>query len=449
MRLWGSGAWRSVWCPGGWGNCAIRSTRGRCGSRVDVSWKYDLRVTSYELEVAGLKSRAARSMLKASPRCGQDEAWGCDDVERKGLALQDGEDEYGVVALATATGRAANADVVVHGDFVVDVFDAEFGGAPASEADLGFEECAAHAGIVDGGTALVRGIHERQHVALDDGGTDGSVEDGASDVAEVADGVVSVDGHFERAEYLCDGGGDDEAEFGGIDGVKGFVFCESADGVFHAVDDGACDDFGDAGAGGGVVDGDEVAGAVLEGVIGEVEFVGFGTVFTGVGAAEDAATVAAVCCGLEAVFAGGFVFEGAEDDFIHEASGGGGLLLADEVEVEHEVVGFGVVVVVEGDFVVEFAGFEAEVADFEVVEGDGFFVGDVFVHFGVAEAGEAVVFALRVGDFGDEGEEAGLGLSPVVLPFGGIFGVCQVDELLGECYHGITSCELRVTNLGL
>lgn len=74
---------------------------------------------------------------------------------------------------------------------------------------------------------------------------------------------------------MGDGGGDDEAEFGGINGVEGFVFSEAADGVFHAVDDGACEDFGDAGAGGGVVDGDEVAGVVVEGFVGEVEFVGF------------------------------------------------------------------------------------------------------------------------------------------------------------------------------
>lgn len=65
------------------------------------------------------------------------------------------------------------------------------------------------------------------------------------------------------------------------------------------------------------------------------------------------------------------------------------------------------------------------------------------MHFGVAEAGEAVVLALWVGDFGDVWDEAGLGLSPVVLPFGGIFGVCQVDELFGESEcHG----DLRVTN---
>ena len=176
---------------------------------------------------------------------------------------------------------------------------------------------------------------------------------------------------------------------------------------------------------------------------------GFGAVFAGVGATDDAATVAAVGGGLEAVFASGLVFDGAEDDFIHEACGCGGLLLADEVEVEHEVVGLGIVVVVEGDFVVELAGFESEVADFEVVEGDGFVVGDVFAHFGIAETGEAVVLALWVCDFGDVGEEAGFGLSPVVLPEGAILGVCQVDEFLSECYHGITSYDLRVANLGL
>lgn len=75
------------------------------------------------------------------------------------------------------------------------------------------------------------------------------------------------------------------------------------------------------------------------------------------------------------------------------------MFLADEVEVEHEVVCLCVVVVVEGDFVVEFTGFEAVGAYFEVVECYVFVVRDVFVHFGVAEAGEAVVFALGGGDF--------------------------------------------------
>ena len=124
----------------------------------------------------------------------------------KGLGFQDGEDEYGVVALAAAACDAAHADVVVHGDKVADFFDAEFGGAPTPEADLGFEVGDAHAGSVDGGAGFVGGVHGGEHVALDDGGTDGTVEDGAADVAEVADGVVAVDGHFERAEHLGDGG---------------------------------------------------------------------------------------------------------------------------------------------------------------------------------------------------------------------------------------------------
>ena len=136
----------------------------------------------------------------------RDGAWGCDDVGEKVLGFEDGEDEYGVVALASATCDAAYSDVVVHGDFVVDFLDSEFCGTPATEANLGFEVGDAHAGSVDGGAGLVGGIHGGEHVALDDGGTDGAVEDGASDVAEVADGVVAVDGHFERAEHLGDGG---------------------------------------------------------------------------------------------------------------------------------------------------------------------------------------------------------------------------------------------------
>lgn len=111
----------------------------------------------------------------------------------KALAFEDGEDEDGIVSFAAAAGDAANADVVVHGDFVVDFFDAEFGVAPAAEANLGFEVGNAHAGAVDGGAFFVGGVHGGEHIALDDGGTDGAIEDGAADVAEVADGVVSVD----------------------------------------------------------------------------------------------------------------------------------------------------------------------------------------------------------------------------------------------------------------
>lgn len=355
--------------------------------------------------------------------------------ERK-LRFEHGQYEDCVVALTATSGHASYADVVVHGDFVVDVLDSELGGAPASEANLRLEVGAAHAGPGDGFTGDGGGVHGGEHVGLDDGCADGSVEDGSADIAEVADGIVSVDVELERGKHLCYRRGDEQAEFGGINRVEGFVLGKSTYGIFHAVDDSACQYGGDSRAGCGVVDGDEVAGAVLIGGDAEVELVRGGAVFAGVGAAENATTVATVGICLEAVFTCGFVFDGADDNLVGETGCSSSLLLTYEVEVEHEVVGLCVVVVVEGDFVVELAGFEAEVSNFELVEAYIFFVVYVFVHFGVAEAGEAVILTLRVGDFRDVGEESGLGLGPVVLPLGSILGMCQIDEFFAESDHG-------------
>ena len=341
---------------------------------------------------------------------------------REGLTagFEDGQDEHGVVAQTCAAGLATDAQGVVHGNFAVHVLEGPLCVFPHAKAYLRLEPGAAHASAGDGGIGFVYGVHLWQHVCDNDGGVEAGVKGGHS-LDKLGEAVVAVLHSFVGIEHLLDCRGDGEAEVSGGGAIESIELFEFAQSVAEAVEEGAGVVFGNAGTGGGVVDGDEVANTVLEPLIGEVQLGDGGAIFAGVAGAKDAASKAFIVGGFDDIFAAGLL--GAKCNHVNKASGGGFLLALDKLKIVFKVEHVVYLIDAEVDGVVEFALLHPTLAKAELVCDHICAPVGVFMHICAANLRKLPVdaFGGSIREDGGEGLDAGVELLPFVLPFLRVF----------------------------